>query len=57
MSGADTPEKRPVNIRMTETVLSDVDATWETLRYNSRSEFIRDVLRDAIKHLEFNLLT
>jgi metal-responsive CopG/Arc/MetJ family transcriptional regulator len=55
MSEADTPpEKTTVNIRMTETFLADVDGTWEDLGYNSRSEFIRDVLRDAVKHPEFN---
>lgn len=55
MSEADAPpEKTTVNIRMTETFLSDVDGTWEELGYNSRSEFIRDVLRDAVKHPEFN---
>lgn len=54
MSETDTAEKRTVNIRMTETFLDDIDATWEDLGYNSRSEFIRDVLRDAIKHPEFN---
>ncbi len=48
------PEKTTVNIRMTETFLADVDATWEDLGYNSRSEFVRDVLRDAVKHPEFN---
>lgn len=46
--------KTTVNIRMTETFLADVDQTWEKLGYNSRSEFIRDVLRDAVKHPEFN---
>jgi metal-responsive CopG/Arc/MetJ family transcriptional regulator len=55
MSEADTPpEKTTVNIRMTETFLDDVDGTWEQLGYNSRSEFIRDLLRDAVKHPEFN---
>jgi metal-responsive CopG/Arc/MetJ family transcriptional regulator len=54
MSEAGTPEKTTVNIRMTETFLADVDGTWEELGYNSRSEFIRDVLRDAVKHPEFN---
>jgi len=49
-----SPEKTTVNIRITETFLSDVDATWEDLGYNSRSEFVRDVLRDAVKHPEFN---
>jgi len=55
MSEADSPpDKTTVNIRITETFLSDVDGTWERLGYNSRSEFIRDVLRDAVKHPEFN---
>jgi len=48
------PEKTTVNIRMTETFLADVDGTWEEMGYNSRSEFVRDVLRDAVKHPEFN---
>lgn len=55
MSEADaSPEKTTVNIRMTETFLEDIDVTWQDLGYNSRSEFIRDVLRDAVKHPEFN---
>ena len=48
------PEKTTVNIRMTEMFLEDVDATWEEYGFNSRSEFIRAVLRDALKHPEFN---
>lgn len=48
------PEKTTVNIRMTEMFLEDVDATWEEYGFNSRSEFIRSVLRDALKHPEFN---
>jgi metal-responsive CopG/Arc/MetJ family transcriptional regulator len=48
------PEKTTVNIRMTESFLADVDATWKDLGYNSRSEFVRDVLRDAVKHPEFD---
>lgn len=54
MAEADAPEKTTVNIRMTETFLDDVDGTWTEEGYNSRSEFIRDVLRDAIKHPDFN---
>jgi len=55
MSETDTPpDKTTVNIRITETFLADVDGTWEDLGYNSRSEFIRDVLRDAVKHPDFN---
>jgi metal-responsive CopG/Arc/MetJ family transcriptional regulator len=49
-----SPEKTTVNIRMTETFLEDVDGTWEEHGFNSRSEFIRAVLRDAVKHPEFN---
>jgi metal-responsive CopG/Arc/MetJ family transcriptional regulator len=48
------PDKTTVNIRITETFLADVDGVWEELGYNSRSEFIRDVLRDAVKHPDFN---
>lgn len=48
------PEKTTVNIRITETFLDDVDTTWQEEGYNSRSEFIRDVLRDAVKHPDFN---
>ena len=39
---------------MTETFLADIDATWEEKGFNSRSEFIRFVLRDALKHPDFN---
>lgn len=48
------PDKTTVNIRMTETFLEDIDETWEEQGFNSRSEFIRFVLRDALKHPEFN---
>ncbi len=55
MSNADTnnggkPEKTNINIRLPESFLEDIDATWQTEGYNSRSEFIRDALRDAVKH-------
>jgi Arc/MetJ-type ribon-helix-helix transcriptional regulator len=54
MSGTDTsdggPEKTNINIRVTETFLEDIDATWQEEGYNSRSEFIRDALRDAVRH-------
>ncbi|MCG1003394.1 MULTISPECIES: ribbon-helix-helix domain-containing protein [Halobacterium] len=55
MSGADTndagePEKTNINVRLTESLLADVDATWQDEGYNSRSEFIREALRDAVRH-------
>lgn len=44
-------QKKPnINIRLTESFLEDIDATWTEEGYNSRSEFIRDALRDAVKH-------
>lgn len=55
MSGTDTngagePEKTNINVRLTESLLADVDATWQEEGYNSRSEFIREALRDAVRH-------
>lgn len=55
MSEVDSePERTTVDIRMTESILADVDATWKAHGYDDRSEFIRAVLRDAVKHPEFN---
>lgn len=54
MSNTDTssgdPAKTNINIRLTETFLEDIDATWQDEGYNSRSEFIREALRDAVRH-------
>jgi Arc/MetJ-type ribon-helix-helix transcriptional regulator len=54
MSNTDTasgdPEKTNINIRLTEMFLEDIDATWQDEGYNSRSEFIREALRDAVRH-------
>ena len=54
MSSTDTPDDEPaktnINIRLTESFLEDIDATWQEEGYNSRSEFIRDALRDTVKH-------
>lgn len=55
MSEADAPpENTTVNIRMRETFLEDLDGTWKEEGFNNRSEYIRHVLRDALKHPEFN---
>ncbi|WP_435078466.1 ribbon-helix-helix domain-containing protein [Halococcus sp. AFM35] len=35
---------------MTESFLDNIDATWHKEGYNNQSEFIRDALRDAVKH-------
>jgi Arc/MetJ-type ribon-helix-helix transcriptional regulator len=55
MSDADTnsgddPGKTNINIRLTESFLEDIDVTWRDEGYNSRSEFIREALRDAVRH-------
>ena len=56
MSDSDTrnndPETTNINVRLTESLLSDIDATWREEGYNSRSEFIRESLRDAVRHPE-----
>lgn len=53
-TSTDDPEKTTINIRMTESQLADIDAAWKEAGYGSRSEFIRDIARDAAKHPEFN---
>ncbi len=55
MSNADTdgggePGKTNINIRITESFLEDIDATWQEEGYNNRSEFIREALRDSVRH-------
>ena len=54
MSNTDTnsgePAKTNINIRLTERFLEDIDTTWQEEGYNSRSEFIREALRDAVRH-------
>lgn len=50
----DGPEKVQINVRVSETFLEDIDTTWKDEGFNSRSEFIRYVLRDAVKHPTFS---
>jgi len=55
MAQSDTsPDRTTVNLRMTEALLADLDATWKDQGYSSPSEFIRTILRDAIIHAAFN---
>lgn len=44
------PGTTSITLRLTESFLNDIDATWREDGYNSRSEFIRHVLRDTVKH-------
>jgi Arc/MetJ-type ribon-helix-helix transcriptional regulator len=37
-----------VNLRLPEGFLADLDEQWQEQGYNSRSEFMREALRDAV---------
>lgn len=37
-----------VNLRLSAEFLADVDERWQEEGYNSRSEFMREALRDAV---------
>ena len=43
-----------VNFKVTESFLNSVDDTWQGRGFNSRSEFIRYTLRDAIEFPTFD---
>ena len=48
------PKMVQINLRLSEAFLEDIDTTWKEQGFNSRSEFLRYVARDAIKHPEFS---
>ncbi len=50
--GADDPEIDRINLRISEQFLDVVDETWRERGFNSRSEFIRYAMREAVKHPE-----
>jgi len=59
MSDADTadgdgPKTVQINLRLSEAFLEDIDATWKEEGFNSRSEFLRYAVRDAVKHPGFS---
>jgi Arc/MetJ-type ribon-helix-helix transcriptional regulator len=59
MSGAITGENGEdeivtVNFKLTEGFLDEIDDTWQGRGFNSRSEFIRYTLRDAVEFPTFN---
>ncbi|MFA1610726.1 ribbon-helix-helix domain-containing protein [Halobellus rubicundus] len=59
MSGTDTtnsddPEMVQINLRLSRSFLEDIDETWKEEGFNSRSEFLRYVARDAVKHPGFS---
>jgi Arc/MetJ-type ribon-helix-helix transcriptional regulator len=50
MAESDTDEgsDEKVNLRLPERLLSDLDERWREEGYSSRSEFMREALRDAV---------
>lgn len=43
-----------VNLRLPEAFLADMDERWQDQGYNSRSEFMREALRDAVYGTRFS---
>jgi Arc/MetJ-type ribon-helix-helix transcriptional regulator len=43
-----------VNFKVTESFLDEIDDTWHGRGFNSRSEFIRYTLRDAVEFPTFD---
>ena len=43
-----------VNFKLTESFLEEIDDTWQGRGFNSRSEFIRYTLRDAVEFTTFD---
>jgi Arc/MetJ-type ribon-helix-helix transcriptional regulator len=46
------PEIERINLRISRPFLEIVDETWRERGFNSRSEFIRYAMRDAVNHPE-----
>lgn len=53
MAKADT-ETENINIRLTPQLLEHLDDTWQDRGYNSRSEFIRQAIRDAVHQTQLS---
>jgi Arc/MetJ-type ribon-helix-helix transcriptional regulator len=43
-----------VNFKLTQSFLDEIDDTWQGRGFNSRSEFIRYTLRDAVEFPTFD---
>jgi Arc/MetJ-type ribon-helix-helix transcriptional regulator len=58
MSNRDTNQNESemisIDLRLSEAFLDDIDASWRAGGFNSRSEFVRYALRDAVKHSGFS---
>ena len=54
MSNVSNESTEQINIRVTESFLEKIDETWQGRGYNSRSEYIRHVLHDAVENPTFD---
>jgi Arc/MetJ-type ribon-helix-helix transcriptional regulator len=52
--GDDEDDIVTVNFKLTESFLNDIDDVWQGRGFNSRSEFIRYTLRDAVEFPTFD---
>ena len=53
MVKADTDTEN-INVRLTPELLEDLDETWEDRGYNSRSEFIRQAIRESVNQTQLS---
>ncbi|WP_415380568.1 ribbon-helix-helix domain-containing protein [Halosimplex sp. TS25] len=53
-TGSDGDDIVTVNFKLTESFLEEIDDTWQGRGFNSRSEFIRYTLRDAVEFPTFD---
>ncbi len=53
-SGSSDPEMTTITLKVPESFLEDLDATWRAEDFPSRSQFIRWALRDAVMHPDFS---
>lgn len=54
---SDEPGKTKINLRLSEKLLSDVDEVWQDRGFNSRSEFLRQAIRDSVHTRELSAQT
>jgi metal-responsive CopG/Arc/MetJ family transcriptional regulator len=54
MASRSEQETEQINVRVTKSFLKDIDEVWQGRGYNSRSEFIRHVLHDAVENPTFD---
>jgi Arc/MetJ-type ribon-helix-helix transcriptional regulator len=51
---SDGDERPQINVRVTPTFLEQIDDVWQGRGFNSRSEYIRHVLRDSVENPTFD---